>query len=178
MTNLTPIDVLNEGKAKLVKEKTALELKIKEIVNTIAEYDYLIEKAESLHIEPEEQTFEFVESDSKPIAPGECTTELNGLKYCKKADQITIRNDKGKCVNASWEYLLDYYSKLPEETRFTQITGINKDKRALLMVFFENHPNFNCIVSEHANSRGKVLIKIDVTVNNDTKPMQRVIDVN
>jgi len=87
-----PIDVLNNGRLKLVEERTSIELELKkiqeqitELDHAIGEYDYLIGKAKTIH-EPgqgqkELPEFKFVESEKKAIAPGKCTTKLDDMTY-------------------------------------------------------------------------------------------------
>jgi len=197
MIDHNPVEVLNNGKAKLIVEKTAIEEEINKIKNrlvdvdnAIAEYDYLIDCAKKMHMpkEPDEEVeepiqeeelpeYEFKDSPLKQIPKRLCTTELEDLMYGKQGDAITIRTATGKHLNTSWNYLVDFYDRLPDVTRYGQITGIDKHKRLVLMSFYEAHVNFKCKIVPDSLRKSKMLIKEDVSVKTDTAPMERNIEV-
>lgn len=193
MLDHNPVDVLNNGKAKLIVEKTKIEDEINkfknrlvDVYNAIAEYDYLIDCAKKMHMpkEPEEliqeeklSEYPFKDSPLKQIPKRLCTTELEGLMYGKQGDAITIRTSTGKHLNTTWSYLVDFYDSLPDVTRYGQITGIDKHKRLVLMSFYNAHVNFNCKIVPDPLRKSKMLVKEAVSVRTETAPMERNIEV-
>lgn len=186
-----PIEILEKNKAKIIEERQIIiseldkfKKKLYDIDMAIEEYDAVIASAKKIHEtkeEPEKEedliTFRFVESHKKAIPPKECTNIINNLKYGRNGNQITIRTPTSKYLNSTWDYLVDFYERLPDIIKFTQITGINKDKRFVLTSFYESHVNFNCKIIADPDGRTKQLVKEPVIVNNDTKPMQKMIDI-
>ena len=146
-------------------------------------------------IEPDQpltqKHFKFIDLQGTPLSIKECTSKLKTIRYGKrqmKNDfEFTIRADGTESVlKASWDELTSFYDRLPERTPLKNITGINKSKVSILTEFYCEHINFACrIETLGKGSEGRtillikdeVLVKEEVTVNNDTAPLERHVDV-
>jgi hypothetical protein len=157
----------------LKKQVTVLEMKKKEILNSLHEVESVISDfMDSIMVleHAEDPEYKFEELNTSPIPAGECTNELADMKYRKEGDHITIRK-AGDCLNTSWIALNDFYHSLPDRTNTTQITGINVKKRNILVSFFAEHVNFPC----HVERKGlkHIIIKDQVSVKVETKPVMK-----
>lgn len=129
--------------------------------------------------------FKFNDFPGVPLPVNECITTLKTVKYGKRKvkfeTEFTIRaNNTESVLKATWDELTSFYNRLPERTPLKNITGINKSKVAILMDFYCEHRNFTCKIEtlgKGNEGRTILLVKEEVTVNNDTAPSERHIDV-
>lgn len=203
----TPIEILKD--ARQIKTEKAEEIKLeiqeweqmlKNENEVIMEFDQAIEllakSAMMLVTAPKtladkteepltQKHFRFEDCNGSPLTVNECTSILNTIRYGKRMSKIgqifTIRADNTESVlKATWDELIDFYDALPDRMPLKNITGINKDKVAMLTQFYCEHPNFTCrkdTLGKGSEGNTILLVKDEVVINNNTAPLERHVDV-